>query len=209
MLGAGDADAAVTRPTAPRRRRRLVKSDAWRAFWTLASITALLAFGMGIALTGVTEAVPKDSAATASPLGYTRSLVLFAAPIVVLLAWFARHPRTPFAAKAVAITVGLLTPLGVVLDVLLARQLLRFDRPATTLGISFPVLGGSVPIEEVIFYFTGFLAVLLTYVWADEYWLAHYNVPDLGQRARSVMPLLSWDWRAVIAGAAIAVAATS
>ncbi len=33
-----------------------------------------------------------------------------------------------------------------------------------------------IPIEEFIFYITGFMAVLLIYIWCDEYWLEAYNI---------------------------------
>ena len=37
--------------------------------------------------------------------------------------------------------------------------------------------------EEYLFYFTGFVAVLLIYIWLDEYWLAAYTIPvDAAQR---------------------------
>jgi hypothetical protein len=35
-----------------------------------------------------------------------------------------------------------------------------------------------VPGEEYIFYLTGFLAVLLLYVWLGGFWLAAYNLPN-------------------------------
>jgi hypothetical protein len=31
-------------------------------------------------------------------------------------------------------------------------------------------MGGPIPVEELVFYVTGFIVVLLLYVWADEYW---------------------------------------
>jgi hypothetical protein len=33
-----------------------------------------------------------------------------------------------------------------------------------------------VPIEEYLFYLTGFICVLLLYIWLDEYWLSAYHV---------------------------------
>jgi hypothetical protein len=63
------------------------------------------------------------------------------------------------------------------MDFFFARYFFRFPNPAATLGIRAPALGGGVPVEEYFFYFTGFLAVLLFYIWLDEYWLAAYSVP--------------------------------
>ncbi len=39
-----------------------------------------------------------------------------------------------------------------------------------------PAWRGSVPVEEYVFYLTGFMAVLLLYLWLDEYWLSAYSV---------------------------------
>jgi lycopene cyclase domain-containing protein len=62
------------------------------------------------------------------------------------------------------------------LDFLFARYFFVFPNPAATLGIKAPALGAPVPIEEYAFYLTGFLCVLLLYIWLDEYWLAAYSV---------------------------------
>jgi hypothetical protein len=45
------------------------------------------------------------------------------------------------------------------------------------LGIRAPALGSAVPVEEYLFYLTGFLCILLLYIWLDEYWLSAYTVP--------------------------------
>ena len=47
-----------------------------------------------------------------------------------------------------------------------------------------------MPVEEYIFYFTGFLVVLLLYIWLDEYWLSAYNVPDYEGDSREIHRLL-------------------
>ena len=47
-----------------------------------------------------------------------------------------------------------------------------------------------MPIEEYAFYVTGFIAVLLLYVWLGEYWLAAYSVPDYSAEARQMRRLL-------------------
>ena len=43
-----------------------------------------------------------------------------------------------------------------------------------------------MPLEEYVFYFTGFVAMLLTYIWLDEYWLAAYGVPANAQGESAV-----------------------
>ena len=44
-----------------------------------------------------------------------------------------------------------------------------FPNPAATIGIGAPALGEPVPIEEYVFYLTGFVTVLLIYIWADSF----------------------------------------
>jgi len=126
----------------------------------------------------------------ASPLGYTTSLVLFVIPILVLAWWFFHHPEAWIQKRAFWRTIALITPLGFGLDFLLADRLFEFNNPSAVIGISVPVLGGEVPIEEFIFYLTGFVVVLLTYIWADEFWLAEYNIPDYRPRAQEFSRLV-------------------
>jgi hypothetical protein len=69
------------------------------------------------------------------------------------------------------------------------------------IGIEVPVVGGSVPIEEFIFYATGFMVVLLTYIWACEYWLDRYSIKtDHADKAKKVRKIIRFDYRAVVAG---------
>ena len=112
-----------------------------------------------------------------SPYGYTVSLLLFIVPIVVIAFWFIPREEIEVSRKAFWWTIGLLFPLGALLDFLFASRFFLFPNPGATLGIKAPALGGGVPVEEYIFYFTGFLAVLLLYIWFDEYWLSAYSVP--------------------------------
>jgi hypothetical protein len=113
-----------------------------------------------------------------SPFGYTTSLLLFIVPALVIVLWFLPHEGVQISQKSFAITVALLFPLGALLDFLFASKFFLFPNPGATLQIAAPALGGSVPIEEYIFYFTGFVFTLLLYIWLDEYWLAAYGVPS-------------------------------
>ena len=61
-----------------------------------------------------------------------------------------------------------------------------FPNKAATLGCEIPALGGAIPIEEFVFYLAGFMLVLLSYIWCDEYWMAAYNVPDYTAAARGI-----------------------
>jgi hypothetical protein len=116
-----------------------------------------------------------------SPFGYTFSLALFIIPTMILAQWFLRHPDYSFQRKSFLITVIALTLLGFGLDILFAAKFFTFNNYNAHLPIMIPVVGGSVPIEEFIFYVSGFLATLLLYIWCDEYWLGAYNLPDYAE----------------------------
>jgi lycopene cyclase domain-containing protein len=112
----------------------------------------------------------------ASPYGYTVSLLLFIIPILVIAIWFLPQEDIKISRKSFTWTIGLLFPLGAALDFFFARYFFTFPNASATLGIKAPALGSPVPIEEYVFYLTGFLCVLLLYIWLDEYWLGAYNV---------------------------------
>ena len=80
--------------------------------------------------------------------------------------------------RACGRTLAVLVPLGFLLDLLFGNAFFTFPNPAATVGIRVPAVGGPLPLEEFVFYLSGFGVVLLTYVWADEYWMAAYNIPD-------------------------------
>jgi hypothetical protein len=119
-----------------------------------------------------------------SPYGYTISLLLFIFPIVAIAFWFVPREEIKISRKAFWWTIGLLFPLGALLDFFFAAKFFKFPNPGATLGVKAPALGNWVPIEEYVFYFTGFIAILLLYIWFDEYWLSAYTVPGTdGKRA--------------------------
>lgn len=113
----------------------------------------------------------------ASPYGYTVSLLLFIVPSLAIAFWFLPVEGLSISRRAFAWTIALLFPSGVLLDFFFARYFFVFPNRAATLGITAPALGSGVPIEEYAFYLTGFIAVVLLYIWFDEYWLAAYTVP--------------------------------
>ena len=150
-----------------------------------------------------------DPSTDPTPLGYTWSLLLYLVPLLVLAAWFLRHPRYTFQKRAFWITVAVLVPLGIVLDLLLGTKLFTFPNRGAVLRIDVPALGGSVPVEELVFYLAGFLFVLLLYVWCDEYWTAAYNVPDYAGESASVGRLLRFHPRSLVAGVVLIGAAVA
>jgi hypothetical protein len=148
------------------------------------------------------------STSNPSPHGYTVSLLMFIVPILVIGLWFVPREGVRISKRAFVRTIAILFPMGAALDFFFARSFFTFPNPGATLGIAAPALGGGVPIEEYVFYLTGFTAVLLIYVWLDEYWLAAYGVPaDAAERARFDRLLRfhpqSLVWAVALIGAAI------
>ena len=103
-----------------------------------------------------------------TPLGYTISLLLFVVPIVALGTWFAARPDLQLQRKAFWRTIAVLAPLGFGLDLLFGNAFFTFLNVRATLGIGVPAIGGPIPFEEFLFYLTGFMLTLLSYIWADE-----------------------------------------
>ncbi len=97
-------------------------------------------------------------------------------------------------------TIAILGPLGCALDIFFASRFFTFSNKGATLGIDTPVVGGYVPIEEYVFYFSGFVAVLLIYLWLNEYWLSAYAVPDYKNESRQIRRLLRFHPASLIAG---------
>jgi hypothetical protein len=132
------------------------------------------------------------AATNASPHGYTWSLLLFIVPIVIIGVWFLPSEGLEIPQRTFWRTIAILVPLGWGLDFLFAQYFFSFPNAQATLQIWAPALGKPVPIEEYIFYLTGFVAVLLLYVWLSEYWLAAYSVPDYPGEASKVRRLLQF-----------------
>lgn len=112
-----------------------------------------------------------------SPYGYTVSLLLFIVPIGVIGLWLLPREDVRISRRAFLWTIGVLFPIGALMDFFFARSFFTFPNPGATLRITAPALGGGVPVEEYAFYLFGFVADLLLYIWLDEYWLSAYTVP--------------------------------
>ncbi len=142
-----------------------------------------------------------------SPYGYTVSLLIFLVPILLIGFWFLPSEHVPIAKRAFWWTIAVLFPMGAALDFFFAQFFFRFPNRAATMGISAPALGAPVPIEEYFFYFTGFLAVLLFYIWLDGYWLRAYSVPDEDERRTSFRRLIGLHPDSLVLGALLICAA--
>jgi hypothetical protein len=141
-----------------------------------------------------------------TPHGYTWSLLLFLVPILVIAFGFLPREEVKIPRKAFWWTVGILVPLGFATDFFFASRFFVFPNAGATLGISAPALHKPVPVEEYVFYLTGFVAVLLFYLWLDEYWLAAYNVPNYRTESKKIDRLLRFHPPSVILGIVLVVA---
>ena len=144
-----------------------------------------------------------------TPFGYTISLSLFIFPMTALLFWMLRLKTLTFQKKAFLYCTALLAPTGIVLDVLFGNVFFTFENHTAVLGINFPALGGHLPIEEIIFYITGFTTVLLVYIWCDEYWFERYNVPDYTAESPKLDKVLQFHWPSVAIGLGLIVLAVA
>lgn len=153
--------------------------------WIVLAMLGMVALPAGIALHTVrVAAVVRIPSVNPTPHGYTWSLLLFLVPIGVIAGWFLPSEQLGVPKRAFWTTLAILVPLGCALDFFFAHRFFTYPNAGATLGIGAPALGGSVPVEEYIFYFTGFLAILLLYIWLGEYWLAAYSVTDGPQERR-------------------------
>lgn len=144
----------------------------------LMQITLTVIVAAALTLVRVEDGVtPPPVAEDPSPLGYTWSLLLFILPIAYLLVWLVLHPELKVPRKAFLTTVAVLLPLGFLLDLLFAHTFFTFENAGAVLGIEVPGRGGGIPVEEFVFYLSGFFFVLLLYVWSDEAWMGRYNLP--------------------------------
>ncbi len=141
-----------------------------------------------------------------TPYGYTWSILLFVVPILVVGAWLLRSERVRIPRRAFWRTIGMLTPVGFGLDIFFASRFFVYPNRGATLGLEVPVIGGVVPVEEFVFYFTGFVTVLLIYLWLDEYWLAAYKLPDPGDASQNG-GLIKFHPASLLAGMALIAAA--
>jgi len=157
------------------------------------AMLAMIAIPAAITLRSVAipaPPIPLDQKST--PYGYTCSLLLFIVPITAIAGWFLPSEGLHVPRRAFWWTIGVLVPLGCLLDVVFAQWFFDYPNTGATLGICAPALGRPVPVEEYVFYLTGFLAVLLLYVWLGEFWLAAYNETDYPGEARKMRRLLQF-----------------
>ena len=171
------------------------------SFLLVMGILVMIAIPAAVTLhTARIAPVVDPTAQNLTPYGYTISLLLFIVPTLVISIWFLPCERVRVSRKSFWRTIAFLFPLGVILDFFFARFFFTFSNPNATLRIKAPALGGGVPVEEYLFYFTGFVAVLLIYIWLDEYWLAAYSIPVDAARRTDFERLLQFHPQSLILG---------
>src|SRR6266566_5473237 len=179
-----------------------------KSFYIVFAIAAALVLPAAIALrTVIHPGILQATSDNPTPLGYTWSLLLFIIPIGALGWWFGCRPDLKFPRKAFWRTIALLAPLGFLLDLLFGNTFFVFPNKAPTLGYEVPAIGGPIPVEEFVFYLTGFMLVLLSYIWCDEYWMAAYNVPDYEEAAKDIPRIVHFHFASVILGVVLIAAA--
>lgn len=179
-----------------------------RAFRVVFVIAGLLIVPATITLRTVLDpGALRIESSNPTPLGYTWSLLLFIIPLAALGLWFARRRDLELARRSFWRTIAVLAPVGFGLDLLFGNAFFTFPNHLATLGIGIPARGGAIPIEEFIFYLTGFMLVLMSYIWADEYWVRAYNIPDYRSEARELRRIAQFHAPSVILGSALIAAA--
>lgn len=175
---------------------------------SLVLIGMATAFTTPFILTLMTVAQPRplvgDLSANPTHHGYTWSLSLFIVPVVVLACWLVRRPESRIQNRAFWITTLIVSSGGVLLDVFFGLNFFTFPNHDAVLGICFygySFVDGwqkTIPIEEIGFYIFGALAVLMLYIWGDEFWFAAYNVDDAPRRATRFREIFSFHPASVI-----------
>ena len=178
-----------------------------QAFQIIFIIAALLIVPAAITLHTVREPGVLSIGYAPTPLGYTFSLTLFVVPLLALAAWFATRPDLQLQRKAFWRTIAVLAPLGFGLDLLFGNAFFTFQNTRATLGIGVPAIGGPIPLEEFLFYLTGFMLTLLSYLWADEYWMSAYNIPDYRAEAKGLPRIARFHYPSLVLGLALIAAA--
>ena len=171
-----------------------------RTFWLNLGWLVMLVLTVGIPL-GL-DAIGR--------LTYFSSLVLWGIPILYLWPVFTSITAegTGRRRQALRWSVGTIVGLGIVLDFLLGYLTLRFPGCSAPPGTGpylwcLPAVGGRIPVEELLFYAMGPVAMVLVYACADELWLSRYNPPDDLLDLKLIQP----SRNLIIAAAGAAVAA--
>jgi hypothetical protein len=134
------------------------------------------------------------------------SLSLFVVPVVVLAGWLAGRWESRIQNRAFWVTTLIVSTGGILLDVFFGLSFFTFPNQDAVLGIHFygySFIDGwkdVIPIEELGFYIFGTVAVLLVYIWGDEFWFRAYNVDDAPRRSTRRSKVISFHPASAILG---------
>jgi hypothetical protein len=186
---------------------RKLASSPRLAFWFVLAMLSMISVPVALTLSSVKisalrplEDVVRENP---TPYGYTISLLIFVVPILLIAVWFIPKEEIHVSKRAFWWTIGVLFPIGGGLDFFLAQFFLNFPNSSATIGLLAPALGRRVPIEEYVFYFTGFLAVLLLYLWLDGYWLHAYSTGEADAKRLSFSRLIGFHPESAIVAAVL------
>ncbi len=117
------------------------------------------------------------------------------------ICWWQRNYFATSKTESGKVSFLILVPLGFLLDLIFGNLFFIFPNEYARTGIEIPAIGGGMPIEEFIFYISGFIYVLLAYLWSSEYWFKAYSVFDHLIKAKQVDRIIRFDPRSVVLGA--------
>jgi hypothetical protein len=170
----------------------------------------IVVLGVPFALTLMTIKEPRPLIAPVeanpTPYGYTWSLSLFIIPVLLLASWVSLRKHATIQKKAFWFSAAAITACGIALDVFFGLTFFTFENRQATLGKNFWGYSSEhgwqkeIPIEEIGFYSFGVLAVLLAYVWGDEFWFGTYNIDDGPRREIRLRDLASFHPGSAIFG---------
>ena len=136
-----------------------------------------------------TSMTPPPYELNPSPLGYTKSLSIFAVPILFFWIWIFFHPEYKIERRAYFGTILGVFFLGSFLDIFFGYSFFYFPNTESYLGIMIPSFSfktwqfvlGYLPIEEFGFYFLGATYMISLYLWGVVFWFRRYNHQNHGQ----------------------------
>ncbi len=146
-----------------------------------------------LTLRTVSKSPPIDVATNPTPYGYTWSLLLFIAPLLVIAFWHYRHREHHFHVRSLIWAAALVAIAGFALDVVFGASFLTFENVGATIGLRLPavdlahftLIKGYLPIEEFGFYVLGGLFVVGFYSWIDADWIHEASRADYRERAQA------------------------
>jgi len=156
-----------------------------------------------------------DALIDPTPHGYTVSLLIYLVPMTTLIGWFYRtHSKDSFRRRALWWTLIMLVPIGFLLDLVLGNLFFTFPNTGAVIGLYVPgysfETGGfawDLPIEEFVFYASGFFAMLLLYIWCNQVWVPAYGVSDYADTTCHPPYVVRIHWGSLTGGMALVVLA--